>query len=65
MHYGAVHTILLGHAAERALAMMILRYSEALEQVVEDYRPNQLTNYLFNLANGFHLFRTVSGLEIR
>ena len=48
--------ILLGHAAERALAMMILRYSEALEQVVEDYRPNQLTNYLFDLAKRFSSF---------
>lgn len=48
--------IVLGHKAERALAMMILRYSEALENVVDDYRPNQLTNYLFDLAKRFSSF---------
>ena len=35
---------------------MILRYSEALENVMEDYRPNQLTNYLFDLAKRFSSF---------
>ena len=48
--------IVLGHVAERALAMMILRYSEALENVIDDYRPNQLTNYLFDLAKRFSSF---------
>lgn len=48
--------ILLGHQAERALAIMILRYSEALENVIDDYRPNQLTNYLFDLAKRFSSF---------
>ena len=50
------HPMILGHSAERALAMMILRYSEALENVIDDYRPNQLTNYLFDLAKRFSSF---------
>jgi arginyl-tRNA synthetase len=37
----------LDHPAERALAIELLRFAEALEMVLADYRPNQLTNYLF------------------
>ncbi len=48
--------ILLTHPAERALAMEILRFSEALELTVFDYRPNQLTSYLFELANRYFTF---------
>jgi arginyl-tRNA synthetase len=48
--------ILLTHPAERALAMEILRLSEALELTVFDYRPNQLTSYLFELANRYFTF---------
>ena len=48
--------ISLGTPAERALALAILRFSEALELVVADYRPNQLTAYLFELANCYSTF---------
>ncbi|MEN6457792.1 MAG: arginine--tRNA ligase [Thermoguttaceae bacterium] len=48
--------ILLGSPAERALALEILRFSEALEITVADYRPNQLTSYLFDLANRYSTF---------
>ena len=48
--------IVLSHDAERALAMLLLRYSEALENVLDEYRPNQLTNYLFDLAKRFSSF---------
>lgn len=44
------------HPAERALALEILRLSETLDLVVADYRPNQLTAYLFELANRFSTF---------
>ncbi|MCP3691425.1 MAG: arginine--tRNA ligase [Planctomycetaceae bacterium] len=44
------------HPAERALAMAVLQLSEVLESVLEDYRPNQLTNYLFELAKRFSSF---------
>jgi arginyl-tRNA synthetase len=49
-------SIQLTHTAERALAMEILRFSEALELAVFDYRPNQLTSYLFELANRYFTF---------
>ena len=33
-----------------------LRFSEALQLTVSDYRPNQLTSYLFELANRYSTF---------
>jgi len=48
--------ILLDTAAERALGLELLRFAEALDLVVADYRPNQLTGYLFELANRYSTF---------
>lgn len=48
--------IRLRHPAERALGREIIRFPEAIQLMVEDYRPNQLTAYLFNLANRFSTF---------
>jgi arginyl-tRNA synthetase len=41
---------------ERALAVAILQFSEALDRVVVDYRPNNLTDYLFDLASKYAAF---------
>ena len=48
--------ITLAHPAERSLAVACLQFAEALDLVLADYRPNQLTNYLFELANRFSTF---------
>ena len=48
--------ILLDSPAERALGLELLRFGEALELAVADYRPNQLTSYLFDLANRYSTF---------
>jgi arginyl-tRNA synthetase len=48
--------IMLSQPAERALALAVLQFPEALESVVADYRPNQLTAYLYELANRFSAF---------
>ena len=48
--------ILLDTPAERALGLELLRFGEALELVLADYRPNQLTAYLFELANRYSTF---------
>ncbi len=48
--------IRLDTPAERALALELLRFGEALDLVVSDYRPNQLTAYLFELANRYSTF---------
>lgn len=49
-------TILLSHPAERALAIKIVQFPEALDHTVADYRPNLLTNYLFELAQCYSNF---------
>lgn len=49
-------TIDLGTPAEQALARQLVRFSEALDMAVADFRPNQLTNYLFDLANSYSTF---------
>ena len=48
--------ITLGTASERALGVALTRFPEAIDEVVVDYRPNQLTAYLFDLANRFASF---------
>jgi arginyl-tRNA synthetase len=46
----------LAHPAERALALQILRFSEALAEVEADYMPHHLTAYLFDLAKSYSSF---------
>ncbi len=41
---------------ERALGLKLVQFEEALEQTIADYRPNQLTSYLFELAETFSTF---------
>ncbi|MDG2012514.1 MAG: arginine--tRNA ligase, partial [Pirellulaceae bacterium] len=41
---------------ERELALKLLRFEEALQDVVGDYRPNLLANYLFELTQTFFVF---------
>jgi arginyl-tRNA synthetase len=42
--------------AEIALAKKLLQFGEVLPQVLDDYRPNILANYLYELASIFHGF---------
>jgi arginyl-tRNA synthetase len=48
--------LVLDAAEERALALALLRLGEAVDWALTDYRPNQLTNYLFELADRFTTF---------
>jgi arginyl-tRNA synthetase len=48
--------LMISAPEERALLMQILRFGEAIETVCEDYRPNVLTQYLFELSNLFSSF---------
>jgi arginyl-tRNA synthetase len=48
--------ITLGHPAERALGLFILRFSEALAQAASEYQPHLLTAYLFDLAKAYSAF---------
>ncbi|MDB6150778.1 MAG: arginyl-tRNA synthetase [Chthoniobacter sp.] len=46
----------LTEAAELGLAKKLFHFGDVLPQVLDDYRPNVLANYLFELANTFHSF---------
>lgn len=48
--------IILDADAERALGRELLRFGDALDDTVADFRPNQLTSYLFELANRYSTF---------
>ncbi len=49
-------TVTLTEPAELALAKKLLQFGEVLPQVLDDYRPNQLATYLYELASTFHSF---------
>jgi len=53
---GVDAAVALGEPAERALTLELLKFADALESVVSDYRPNQLTSYLFDLADRYSTF---------
>ncbi len=48
----------LNEPAELDLAKYLLRYAEAIQAAVADYRPNYLTGYLYELAQKFSVFYT-------
>lgn len=48
--------IRIDEPAERSLALALVRFEEALLTMVEDYRPNHLTGYLFELAGSYSTF---------
>ena len=53
-----VKELYLDEPAELDLAKHLVRYSEAIEAAVADYRPNYLTSYLYELAQKFSVFYT-------
>ena len=46
----------LHEPAERALAMLLLRFGESLQQVRGDYAPNFLVDYLYDTAKAYAVF---------
>jgi arginyl-tRNA synthetase len=48
--------IILNEPAEINLAKRVAQFAEIVPQVLNDFRPNILANYLFELANSFHAF---------
>jgi arginyl-tRNA synthetase len=53
---GSGQPIRLTEPAERALALQLCRFPEALASVATEYRPNLLTQYLFDTANVLSTF---------
>ncbi|HET9522666.1 MAG TPA: arginine--tRNA ligase [Terrimicrobiaceae bacterium] len=41
---------------ERVLAVRLLQFGEIVPLVLEDFRPNLLASYLYDVAIGFHVF---------
>jgi arginyl-tRNA synthetase len=48
--------LILTEPAELTLAKRLAQFAETVPQVLNDFRPNLLANYLFELANAFHAF---------
>ena len=48
----------LNDPAELDLAKYLVRYGEAIQAAVNDFRPNYLTSYLYELAQKFSVFYT-------
>jgi arginyl-tRNA synthetase len=46
----------LGDSAEINLAKRLCQFAESVPHVLNDFRPNILANYLFEVANSFHTF---------
>jgi len=54
----SITSLNLTDSAEIDLAKHLVRYGEAIEAAVADYRPNYLTTYLYELAAKFSAFYT-------
>ncbi len=51
-----IGNLILKSTAEINLAKRLCQFAEVVPQVLNDFRPNILANYLFELANSFHAF---------
>ncbi len=52
----AIGAVALGEPTERALALNLARFPEAVSLAMETSRPNVLCDYLYNLARDFNRF---------
>ncbi|MFL6521189.1 MAG: arginine--tRNA ligase [Chthoniobacterales bacterium] len=52
----APDSISLSAGEERNLALKLSQFAEVVPTVLNDFRPNLLANYLYELANAFHSF---------
>jgi arginyl-tRNA synthetase len=51
-----IEKLVLGSSAEINLAKRLCQFAEVVPQVLNDFRPNILANYLFDVADSFHTF---------
>jgi len=51
-----IDNLVVNETAEMSLAKRLCQFAEIMPQVLNDFRPNLLANYLFDLANTFHSF---------
>jgi arginyl-tRNA synthetase len=55
-HRPVATELILTNPAEINLAKRLCQFAEIVPQVLNDFRPNILANYLFEVANSFHTF---------
>lgn len=55
-HRSVATGLVLTNPAEINLAKRLCQFAEIVPQVLNDFRPNILANYLFEVANSFHTF---------
>ncbi len=55
-HRPVATSLILTNPAEINLAKRLCQFAEIVPQVLNDFRPNILANYLFELADNFHTF---------
>jgi arginyl-tRNA synthetase len=55
-HRPVAMSLVLADPTELNLAKRLCQFAEIVPQVLNDFRPNILANYLFELANSFHAF---------
>ena len=53
-----IEGVCLAEPSELDLAKHLIRYGEAIQAAIADYRPNYLTSYLYELAQKFSAFYT-------
>jgi arginyl-tRNA synthetase len=51
-----IDNLVFGNPAEINLAKRLCQFAEIVPQVLNDFRPNILANYLFEVADSFHTF---------
>jgi arginyl-tRNA synthetase len=54
--FRGLEKIVLNAPEERNLALKLCQFAEVVPAVLNDFRPNLLANYLYELANAFHTF---------
>ena len=54
--FAPVKELVLAAPEEKNLATRLCQFGEVVPTVLNDFRPNILANYLFELANSFHSF---------
>jgi arginyl-tRNA synthetase len=52
----AASQLIFSHAAERALALQLLRFGEAIDATLSEYLPHNLCQYLWELSKTFSIF---------
>jgi arginyl-tRNA synthetase len=59
-HRPVATKIEINEPTERNLAKRLCQFAEIVPTILNDFRPNVLANYLFELANNFHAFYEAS-----